>query len=79
MITNITDTITAMDQSDPPGFIRIEGTTGRVFYYTAPDPTQPERRLRKLNNVTEVAEYLRCEKLPGVAVEGSGCNKSAWK
>ena len=61
-----------MDQSDPPGFVRIESKVGRVFYVTAPNPSQPHRVPRKLHNASEVAEYLKKEKLPGVGVEDPG-------
>ena len=61
-----------MDQCDPPGFIRIEGESGRVFYFTSPDPRQPGKKLRKLYNAKEVTEYLKSESVIGVEVEGSG-------
>ena len=61
-----------MDQSDPQGFVRIEGNAGRVLYVTVPNPLQPDRPPRKLHNASQVAEYLAKEKLPGVNVEDSG-------
>ena len=67
----------AMEKGDPPGFVRIEGKTGRVFYVTAPDPSQPEKRSRKLYNAREIGEYLQEARLPGVRVEGTRSNKSS--
>ena len=67
----------AMEKGNPPGFVRIEGRTGRVFYVTAPDPSHPEKRSRKLYNAREVGEYLQRESSPGVRVEGTRSNKSS--
>ena len=61
-----------MDKSDPPGFVRIEGETGRVFYFTSPNPLQPGQKLRKLYNAAQVAQYLKSASIRGVEVEGSG-------
>ena len=58
-----------MNENDPPGFVRLEGKTGRVFYLPSPDPSQPGQKLRKLYNSAQVEEYLEAGNIADVKVQ----------
>ena len=58
-----------MNENDPPGFVRLEGKTGRVFYLPSIDPSQPGQKLRKLYNSDQVAQYLKEGNITDVEVQ----------